>query len=312
MHQITLYDEIRAGIDTIKDECNFLIDTSTEEGYNKSKRVALDHGKVLTKLEKRRKEAKAEALEFGRWVDKEAGALREEIEGYINPHKEAYKAINSAKKEREASRKAELERRVQEMHSLPDTMQDSDSAGVKMAMEAMQAEECLDFYEYSMQALAARNHAREWLGKMYADKLKAEAEAVELEKLRADKVKRDQEAHEENIRREASAKAEQEAAAAKDREEQAKKALVMAKEQAAIDAEIAADNARLAEVARQAEAKRIEGEAQAAREADTANISKVRFEAKEALMFWGLCEDDARRIIHAINDGKIPHISIKY
>ena len=310
--QIVEYDEIREKLDEVKESCDFLPDVTTDEGYEKSKRVALDVGKLLTALEKKRKDKKAYFLEGGKQVDSQAKTIAAELEQYQLPHKNAYKELDNLKKEREANRKAELERRVQEMRELPTVMQDSDSAGVKMAMEAMQAEECLDFYEYSMQALEARNAARTALGDMYVAKLKSEAEAVELEKLRAEKAKRDQEAHEESIRREASAKAEQEAAAAKDREEQAKKALIMAKEQAAIDAEIAADNARLAEVARQAEAKRIEGEAQAAREADKANISKVRFEAKEALMFWGLCEDDARRIIHAINDGKIPHISIKY
>ena len=310
--QIVEYDEIREKLDEVKESCDFLPDVTTDEGYEKSKRVALDVGKLLTALEKKRKDKKAYFLEGGKQVDSQAKTIAAELEQYQLPHKNAYKELDNLKKEREANRKAELERRVQEMRELPTVMHDSDSAGVKMAMEAMQAEECLDFYEYSMQALEARNAARKALGNMYVAKLKTEAEAVELEKLRAEKAKRDQEAHEESIRREASAKAEQEAAAAKDREEQAKKALVMAKEQAAIDAEIAADNARLAEVARQAEAKRIEGEAQAAREADKANISKVRFEAKEALMFWGLCEDDARRIIHAINDGKIPHISIKY
>jgi len=307
--QIVEYDEIREKLDEVKTSCNFLPDVTTEEGYEKSKRVALDVGKLLTALEKKRKDKKAYFLEGGKQVDSQAKTIAAELEQYQLPHKSAYKELDNLKKEREANRKAELERRVQEMRDLPGVMSDSDSAGVKMAMEAMQAEECLDFYEYSMQALEARNAARTALGVMFASKLKSEAEAVELEKLRADKAKRDQEAHEENIRREASAKAEQEAAAAKDREEQAKKELIMAKEEAAI----AAENARLAEVARQAEARRIEDEAQAAREADKANISKVRGDIKTALMtLYGLDEDKAKQITLGLCRGDIPHSTVKY
>ena len=320
MREIEKYNKIRAGLNAIKDACNFIPDMRTIDGYEKSKRVALDSGKILPKLEQARVKEKADALEYGRFVDSEASKIRTEIEGYLNPHKLAYKAIDKEKKEREENRKAELERRVQEMHGLPDAMQDSDSAGVLIAMEAMQAEECLDFYEYSMLALTARNYASECLGKMYADKLKSEAEAVELEKLRADKAKRDQETHEENIRREASAKAEQGKAEAIASEQAARLAQINAetayheaKKQASIDSEIAAENARLSEVARQAEAKRIEDEAQAAREADTVNIGRVRGDIKVALMtLYGLEEAAAKQITLGLCRGEIPHASVKY
>ena len=87
---------------------------------------------------------------------------------------------------------------------------------------------------------------------------------------------------------------------------------IKAKNQAKIDAESAAEAARVAEVNRQAEAKRVEDDAQAAREANKRIIGKVRREAKEALMALGLNEGQAKCVVLAINGKEIPHISIKY
>lgn len=303
--QLTEYNEIRSALDAIKSACDFLPDTSSDEGYKKAKRVALDGGKVLTKLEGKRKELKAESLEFGRNVDSQAKTLKQEIEGYLQPHKDAYKALDNEKKEREANRKAELEQRVQDIRELPETMRDSDSSGVKMAMEAMQAEECLGFYEYSMQALEARNAARVALGDMYAQKLTAEKEAAELEELRQEKAKRDQEAHEESIRREASAKADRE-------KEAAVKALADAELGAQHEVALVMHEA-FCDEARRVELQRVEDEAKAAREADKKHIGNIRREVKEALMENCLIDEaTAKTIVLAISRGDIAHTSIKY
>ena len=45
---------------------------------------------------------------------------------------------------------------------------------------------------------------------------------------------------------------------------------------------------------------------------DTKHRYIIRREAKKALIYWGLTEDAAKRVVMAINDGKIPHIKINY
>lgn len=318
--QIVEYDEIREQLEKVKEACDFLPDTTTEEAYGKSKRVSLDVDKLLTALEKKRKDKKAYFLEGGRQVDAQAKSIAEELEQYQKPHKQAYKALDNAIKELEANRKAELEQRVQQMRTLPYDMRDSDSRGLLLAMESMQSEECLGFYEYTMQALEARNSARAALGAMYADTLKAETEAVELAKLRAEKEARDKSDYEDKIRREASAKAELEKAEAIKREEIAKQALieseakaVEAQKQSIRYAEEMAEKARLAEIARQAEAKRIEDSETARREADKNHKASINNAAVAAIMSeCGITEETAKSIVIAIAKGKIPSVKISY
>lgn len=316
---IVEYDEIRAGIDAVKDACNFLPDVSTKEGYEKSKRVALDHSKVLTRLEKLRKERKTYWLEGGKQVDAQAKSIKSELEAAIAPHKEAYKKLDAEKKEREAARAAELEGRVESLRNLPEDMRDSSSDEIMCAMAALDTEECLDFYEFTMAALEARNASKSKLAELYTQTKKREDEQAELERLRKESEARAQRDREEQIARDAAANAEREKNEAIEREQQAKEAAEQARKDAeAVKAEAekrakdAAEQARLAEISRQeAEAKRLKEEADA-REANTRHVGEVRKAAKEAMMLLGASEEVAKKIVLAINAGGVPNVSIKY
>ena len=93
--QIVEYDEIREKLDEVKECCGFLPDVTTGEGYEKSKRVALDVGKLLTALEKKRKDKKAYFLEGGKQVDSQYKTIAAELEKYQLPHKNAYKELDN-------------------------------------------------------------------------------------------------------------------------------------------------------------------------------------------------------------------------
>ena len=345
---ITEYDEVRAKLEEVKDVCDFIPDASTDEGYKKSKSVALDVGRLLTALEKARKAKKAYFIDGGKEVDIQAKSIKQELEAFQLPHKEAYKELDNLKKEREAARKQELEDRVAQIRDLPDQMRDASSDEVKMALESLQQEECLDFYEYATPALKARNESRTALATMFGDKLKAEDEARELDKLRAEKEAREKADHEESIRREAAAKAEEEKADAIKREKLAKEEAAnanyaadmarlnaedqkkrlekriaednriaaenaaQAKRQAKINEDMAAKNSRLKEVARQKEVKRLEQVEADKREADKKHVGNIRREAKEALMALGLSEKQSKDVVLAINSGDVPHVKITY
>lgn len=316
---IVEYDEIRAGIEKVKDACNFIPDTSTKEGYEKSKRVALDHGKLLTSLEKIRKERKSYWLEGGKQVDAQAKAIASEIEAAIAPHKEAYKKLDNERKEREAARVAKLESRVECLRNLPDDMRDSSSDEILAAMNALNDEECLDFYEFTKVALEARNSSKERLAQLYTQVKNREDERAELDLLRKQAEERAIFEREEQIKREAIAKAEQEKQQAIEAQRAAELAKFEAEKRAleqeklaAKQAEEAAERARLDEIARQeAEALRIKQEEEA-REANKKHVGNIRKKAKEALMHVGADEEIAKKIVLAINAGEIPNVSIKY
>lgn len=324
---IVEYDEIREKLNEVKDACNFIPDVSTDEGYKKSKRVALDVGKLKTALEKKRKEKKAYFLEGGREVDTQAKAILAELEEYQKPHLDAYKELDRMKKEREEERKRVLEERVEHMRTLAEVMRGSDSESIMNAMQAMNDEECEDFYEYTKQALEARNKAKAELAELYTKVVKQEKEAEELERLRKEAEKRAIKEREEQIKKEAAAKADAEKQAAIKREQEAKEAALRAEQEkleaekraieaerlAKENAEKAAEAARLAETERQEEQKRIEAEEKARREANKKHIGNIRREAKECLIGeCGLSEEQAKKVILAINSDKIKNVTISY
>lgn len=323
---IVEYDDIRESLEEVKGACNFIPDVTTAEGYDKSKRVSLDVGKLLTSLEKKRKEKKSYFLEGGKQVDSQAKLIAAELELFQLPHKEAYKELDALKKEREVKRKADLEERVRVIRELPEAMRETSSIEVRFAIESLQSEECLDFYEYTEQALKARNASRKELSEMFGNKLQAEQEAEELNRLRVEAEERAVKDREDNIRREASEKAEAEKSAAIEREQQAKQDAIRA-EQAKIDAEkraleaeknaehlanLAAERARLVEVARVEQQQKDEAAELAKREANKKNIGKIRREAKEDLIALGATEAMAKKIILAIHGEEVRNIQINY
>jgi undecaprenyl pyrophosphate synthase len=305
---VAQYDEFRAKIAEVSQVCDFIPDVTSKEGYEKSKRVALDVGKVLTNLEKKRKELKKESLEFGRNVDSQAKEIAEELESFQLPHKNAYKELDNLKKEREEARKAELSERVEQIATLPEMMRDSDSDSVKAAIEDLNNEECLDFYEFTEQALKARKSSLAALSEMFGQKLQQEKEAAELDRLRKEAAKREQKDREERLVKEAllgaERKAQAEKEAAEKREQDLKNAAIQAEEKAKREI---ADAARKAE-----EEKQQEILAKEKREANEKHCRKIHMEALQSLIGEGVDERQAAVVVKLIADGLIKNISIKY
>jgi hypothetical protein len=326
---ITAYDEFQAKVDEIKEACDFIPDVSTEEGYSKSKRIALDTRKVLTAIEKKRKKEKEQYIQAGKDVDAKAKAIDALIRPLMLPHDEAYKKLDQDKKDREAKRVAELEEKVQHIRSLPELMAGMDSTSIMAALESLQNETCEGFYEFTESALKNKNESIDKLAALHSETLKKEHDAKELENLRKEKEERDRIEYEERIKREASEKAEKEKQAAIEREQQAKQQAkeaeerrlisekqaaedkVKAEEKAKAMAEQAAENARLEEVRKQEQKVADEKKALEQRQANNRYIGKTRKEAKECLMNEGLDENTAKKIVLAIHNGKIKNVFMK-
>lgn len=327
---IVEYERFKEDLEVAKVQCDFLPDTSTKEGYEKSKRVALDNQKPVTALEKARVAAKAYWMEGGRQVDAQAKQLKKEFEEYILPHKEAYKKLDNEKKEREVKRKADLEERVNYLLTLAEAMADSDSESIAIAAQQVNDEDCEGFFEFTENALKARNKARNDLALLLERKLKEEKDAKDLAELRAKQAAQEIKDREEEIRREASEEADRLKREAIEREEAAKREAieseqrrieaekhaelnrVEAEKNAKVQAEQAAEYARLAEVARQeqeAESARLE---QQRREADKAHTSNILRAAKESLIVLDIDEETAKKIVLAIRKNQITNVTINY
>jgi len=335
--KIVEYDEIAEQIETVKEAADFLPNVSTNEGYEKSKRVSLDVGKLLTALEKTRKEKKAYFLQGGKEVDSQAKLIVAQLETIQLPHKDAYKELDNLKKQREIDRKAKLEERVNYIRTLPELLAESSSDEIQGAMQSMANEECLDFYEYSSDALKARISTREALALLFTKKDKEENDAIELAKLKKEQAEREQKEREDRIAAEAKQEAEAVAAKAVKDKEDAKQAEELAKKQAeeaekariesekvsklaAIEAEKAAnmraeraaEDAKRYEIEKQEAIKKKEAEDLAKREANQKHIGEIRGGAKDSLMALGIDEEKAKEIVLAISNGKIKNVSIQY
>jgi hypothetical protein len=319
--KIVQYDEFTAQIEALRNEANFIPDGTTEEGYQKSKEVSKKViGKVLTRLEKVRKEEKSESLERGREIDAQAKEIKAVLLEIQAPHKELYETIDNAKKEAEAKRKADLEERVRYIKELPEAMADMDSESIIIALQEIQAEECLDFYEFTEHALKAKNASCDALAKLHADKMTSEREAKELEELRAKQSKQDELDRQAAAVKAATEKAEREKFEAIEREEAAKEAAkkaeqdtINAKAQAEDQAIKAAEQARLDEVARQ---EAVEAEKARQEQDRLANVEHCRNFNAQAFIdlqaFAGISEDQAKSVVVAIARNQISNITINY
>ena len=346
--EIREYDEFSAKIEVMRDACNFLPDMENEDGYEKSKRVALDVGKVLTRLETKRKEIKEPALKRCKLIDDEARSIKAEIEKFQLPHKDAYKAVDDLNKKREAARKQKLVDRVAAIADLPEHMRDSHSSEMMAAMTDLQSNECLDFYDMTHDALNARKRSLEKLGQMYTSKLQHEEDAKELARLKADAEARERKEEREAIVKKAADDArlaEKEKMEAVERSEQKAKAAAIAAEEeakevklrekialenaakekieaeaaakkAAEDAEIAAkkaaEDAVIAERKRSEEAKAAEIAEAAKREANKKHHAKINNDALNGFVAGGLSDADAKKAVELIAKGLIQNVSIRY
>lgn len=333
------YEEIRAKLNEVKEECNFIPDVSSAEGYEKSKRVSLDVGKILSTLEKKRVAAKADALAYGRLVDSEAANIREALTELQLPHKQAYRELDQAKKDREAKRKVRLEAKIAEISTLPVKLCSASSAEISAALETLENEDCETFYEYTMEALKARNAAREALEAMFTAKLQSEKDAAELASLQEAQAVRDAadlkahaiaEAKAKVEREEAdrlkaiAAKAEEERIAAERAHAEAREAIIAAEEKAkqeVADAKMAAKQAianakRIAEEKEESrlQAEKVIDDARAARQKDDEHRSVVNADAIQGLrkLPIGISYMEARAVIEAIAAGQIPAVTINY
>ena len=215
------------------------------------------------KIERARKDAKAVHLELGKAVDENAKLLEASVQGLIEPHETAIKAIEAEETARIDAHRAVLDR----IAALADAAPAEGEAGiidVDARLAELAAIDASALQEFAQAGLNRQAEAIEQLG-LLRDKLEAqEAQRIELEALRAqaaaredadriaraveaDRLAREQEAERQRMEVQEQARKDREAAA--DREAQALAQVEVAR-RAQEDAERRAEEAAEREEAR--------------------------------------------------------------
>jgi chemotaxis protein histidine kinase CheA len=328
MSKIKEYDPIEAGLSELSRKYSVVHDVTTKEGYEQCKKDAREVGKYRISLEAVRKEIKGPALERCKDIDAEAKRIQAEIAKVEEPLKEAYKAIDEKKKIAEQERIDKIESKIEDIKSYVDRSYSANSNDLSVFIEIVDSIDCTEgFYEFTKQALIARNETLEHLNRALKqviqkendDKRRAEEQA-ELEELR--KIKAEQEEKErqlENERREIEHQkelAEQAKQAELDKIEAEKRAQEAAK-QAEIDKklaeEAAAEKAKQAEIERQEREKQAEIEAKRKLEENKRHVAKICGQAKKSLMkIDGVDESLAKAIVQAIAKKEIANVTVNY
>lgn len=186
-------------------------DLTTTKGDKAARAARQELVTLRTDLEKRRKQFKAPALEFGRMIDAEAKRITEAIQGLEDPIDAQIKA-DEARREAERQERERIEQARRQTHldaiaklrNYVGLASGVPAARIALGIERLrgmafgaECEEFVDQYE------AARGEALDALVKMHADKVAAEAEELRLAEQRAEQERRQREieAQEAEIRR---------------------------------------------------------------------------------------------------------------
>lgn len=284
-----------------------------------------------------RKEAKAEALEYGRKVDAEAKDIVTEIEAMIETHDAPLREIEEREKARIAAHEARLDAITQDGDAAAANWLTADLADMRARAAEIAATPITEeaWEEYLTGAAKAKDKAAGQFQTAIAMREKHDAEQAELARLRKEEEERKAKEREAETARQAAerAKAEAEAKAKADAERAAREAQSQkeAAEKRELELKLQAERAerekaeaerraseaeerakREAAEAQEAQRKK-EADEQAKREANKAHKAKINRAAVAAMQkHAGLTEDQGKAVLKAIADGKVPAVKVSY
>ena len=331
-NQLVAFTEFEQQLNKLEAESRSIIpDLTTRKGIEAEKSHIYKWRQSKSAVSQIHKEAKAEALEYGRKVDAVKNKLLERIEAVIAEREKPLKEME----EREASRVAAIKERIARLDYCRENSKDTSAENCQLFLsevEAFTIDDSLE--EFKAEAAISKDAALAEVKSRLARYLKHEAEQAELLRLRQQAEIQERKDREAKIAQEAAEKATREA------EEKAKREATQREAEAKRIAE-ESEKAELRRVAELETAKRVAAEAEQRalaaekaakekaekdhreklfkeqqeadkREADKKHRTAVNNEAKAALVASGLSGEDAEKAITAIAKHQIPHISIKY
>lgn len=337
------YSEVRAEIEKLKAEnAGLTFDYESKAGNKAARSHIYTLRQRKAEVDRVRKAAGADALDYKRKVDAVGKEIIGEIEQMIAVHEKPLKEIE----EREEARKQRHRDRMAELQMPQEIIPDSKSC--RLILERVEAVDVTEGWdEFAGEARATKEQTVANLKQRLAILEKQEADAAELARLRQEAAEREERERAEREAREAEERKRREEEERKQREEQirkeaeeaarkaeAEKAMAEARRkeqeaQAAIEAERRkAEEAkaeaervkrmaqeREAELAAQAKRQREEEER---RKADQQHREKVMAEAAKAIeLIHGDGDtpgdfERALKIVTVIAEGRVPHTSIKF
>jgi colicin import membrane protein len=245
---LAVYDEFRAQIAELSAHNNTLVfDYASPSGNKEARSHIYKLRQTKAALDKARKAAKEESLEYGRRVDSEAKAIAEQLEDMIAVHQKPLDEIEAKEKARVEKLQADLQelmgaavRATQDWMTLPlDAMRDR--------LTEIEADDYSEsrWQEFLTEALIQKDKTIAATCDAIARREKYDAEQAELAKLRAqaeEQAKKDRDAQ---IAKEAADRATREAEAKAQKErEAAEQARRDAEAKTARDKQEAADKAQ--------------------------------------------------------------------
>ena len=114
--QVIDYDITQAGLAELRSRLLIKFDANTKDGYEHARKGIAECRSLRVAVEKKRKELKADALEYGRKVDAVAKELTASLEQIEKPLQDAKDAVDAERDrvKREAEEKARMEREAKE------------------------------------------------------------------------------------------------------------------------------------------------------------------------------------------------------
>tara|TARA_R110000850_G_scaffold100316_7_gene207548 strand:+ start:5018 stop:6073 length:1056 start_codon:yes stop_codon:yes gene_type:complete len=342
------FDKIAAGIAGIQEKGNFIPDMSTKEGYNASKRFVLDETTpTRTRLANAHQAAKEYWKVGGQNVDKKKNEILELLVDIQKPHQEAYKAFDQAEKDKKAKFDQDIQDKINKFYDfkfMVDINKTSSEEMTSIIDSCGEIDTIEGFYHKSKEAGSAKHETMIILNDCLLTIVNREAEQqreAELaeenrlrqiqideqqEVMRLQQEKMDAQQAEIEAKQQAQAdielKADQEKRQAEydrklkiENEIRAKEDEAYRKRQAIEREEYAK---KQAELAKQAEIDRQQAEQEAQRLADekrannNRHATKIKKQAKEFIMGFGVDEKTAVKIVQAISHKDEITLTINY
>ena len=260
-----------------------------DEGYKQIHDRVMAITKVRTNLEKKRKELKADALEFGRTLDGVAKGYRETLESLESPWRKVKTDIDEAEARAEAERVAaearrmeDIENRITGIKELGADLFGADAEKIKARID--QVNEILitekDFGDYIEPASLIKNNVLASLVRSHEERTTFESQQAEQAARQAELDKRQAEQEAEQAKQQAALDAQREEQAKAQRELDAQKAAQQAAESAERDRKLAEETAAREAAERKEREAREELERKQQAEADALAAEKKAAELK--------------------------------
>jgi len=239
--QIVEYSVTDAELASLATKYAAVPDAATPEGYEEIKTCLREITPLRTAVEKRRKELKKDALEWGRKVDSEAKRITQALVDIETPHREAKKAIDEEAARLEEEARAVEERRIESIQARINEMGLGMTGHGGMSVDTIDSMlqgldtcyEGFDFQEFAGAAEVERDRVRKHLLAAMTERKKfdeeqanieAEKRAIEKERAEQDRIAKEHAERQAELDAQAAAqRREQEAIDQRKREEEAKK-----------------------------------------------------------------------------------------